>query len=351
MNLKQRTTRPVEKPTEAEQELSRSRADLLALLEETLALDAKGASIEARRAPFPMAHDARKTAQQLLEPFLGRTTALPSRAQFQKLAPWRLQLERAAYRCAAVASAVADERRRQLLVGQSGTHPRAVATFEPYWSLIHSIGHLTLFACGRGVRQWMAEMASTFPWVRWTPSFPLTRERTLWLSLCGARAAAAFGPDVVDSYLGALAAAIHPFKTFDALLGLTSIGLAHHSVLKQITQEVRRSLASLSSRKTDHTQLHELAFISALGVLENPRSTVVTDFEKSLGWDESPTVGLATVATFMTDPATCLSSGDFAGLLCVPVAVETEPADFYEICSSAIVTDAEITAHLRRVST
>jgi hypothetical protein len=61
----------------------------------------------------------------------------------------------------------------------------------------------------------------------WTPSFPLVRERSLWLFAIGARAAAEFGPDVLENYATMLDRQTHPAKALDSLTGVVAIGLRH----------------------------------------------------------------------------------------------------------------------------
>jgi hypothetical protein len=69
-------------------------------------------------------------------------------------------------------------------------------------------------------------MAKSFTWTNWTPTFPLVRERTVWLSAAAARSAIAFGAAVVDRYVDALVRATHITQLFDALFGLTAIALS-----------------------------------------------------------------------------------------------------------------------------
>jgi ferredoxin-NADP reductase len=87
---------------------------------------------------------------------------------------------------------------------------------EKYYALIHTVAHLTLLCSGSGATPWLSDMAKSFTWTNWTPTFPLVRERTVWLAAAAARSAIAFGAEVVDRYAGALvrhSALRHSFRT------------------------------------------------------------------------------------------------------------------------------------------
>ena len=73
-----------------------------------------------------------------------------------------------------------------------------------YWDHVHALSHMTLLATSAEPTAWLLDMAKSFEWHTWTPSFPLVRERMFRLALRGAWVAARFGPHLVDRYLRAI---------------------------------------------------------------------------------------------------------------------------------------------------
>lgn len=67
-----------------------------------------------------------------------------------------------------------------------------------YSAELSCTGQLALVASSNEARPWLADMANSFVWENWTPSFVLLRERTFWLAAIAARSAAAFGESVVE---------------------------------------------------------------------------------------------------------------------------------------------------------
>ena len=111
-------------------------------------------------------------------------------------------------------------------------------------------------------------MARSFEWTNWTPSFPLTRERTVWLAAAAAKSAAALGPDVIEPYLRALAEGRHAYKVFDTLFGLTSIALAHDRVLTPIAKAITAAQDASVGRITAGAEQAPWMFRSALALLQ-----------------------------------------------------------------------------------
>ena len=210
-----------------------------------------------------------------------------------------------------------DERRRWLL-----RSPRpSVSDLAAYWSLVHASARATVLACTPEARPWLVEMSRTFTWSRWTPTFNLNRDRTIWLTACGVHAAAAFGPDVVDPYLSILGAARHPFTSFDALAGLLAI--AESYALRRPRNPVRRRKdASLSSgtecplrgapRTMRFVQRSICSIVSAL-IFPNGLAS-------GLSWDLADPCW-ASRAALTEDSAGSLATTALAGLAIAPVVL------------------------------
>jgi hypothetical protein len=109
-----------------------------------------------------------------------------------------------AYRFCAQAIEELDSCRAVALRKTPGPISQKETVLENYYDLTHMTAHLTLLCSGLGARPWLAAMANSFTWTSWTPTFPLVRERTIWLAAAAARSAVAFGAGVVDRYLDAL---------------------------------------------------------------------------------------------------------------------------------------------------
>jgi hypothetical protein len=101
-------------------------------------------------------------------------------------------------------------------------------------------------------------MAKRIQWVSWTPTFPLLRERTLWLAACAARSAIAFGIDVVEKYLRVVSHATHPVRVFDALYGLSAIALEDADAARTVLAELRSLRDALKRRYLEHLPLIDL---------------------------------------------------------------------------------------------
>ena len=107
-------------------------------------------------------------------------------------------------------------------------------------------------------------MASQLSWTMWTPTFPLLRERTVWLAACAARSAVAFGEPVIGQYLATLSKAEHPMKAFDALFGLVAIALDRKALARSILSEIRSLKQTLDGRHVAHTYYFRMEYDDAM---------------------------------------------------------------------------------------
>jgi hypothetical protein len=185
---------------------------------------------------------ADERAWKLLSPIFN-AGASPTSNQIAKLLKWAPVLELLAYQCFTTASMLVDRVRRRLLTVPLSDTDREGMLVD-YWTTLHTMGHLLTIASSPAARPWLAEMASAFTWREWTPSFVLSRERTLWLMAAAAKSAVAFGEPVLDRYLSKLSSSDHPIKGFDALLGLVAIGLDRPDIASAVVAEIEAIGAS-----------------------------------------------------------------------------------------------------------
>ena len=185
---------------------------------------------------------ADERAWKLLSPIFD-AGASPTSNQIAKLLKWAPVLELLAYQCFTTASMLVDRVRRRLLTVPLSDTDREGMLVD-YWTTLHTMGHLLTIASSPAARPWLAEMASAFTWREWTPSFVLSRERTLWLMAAAAKSAVAFGEPVLDRYLSKLSSSDHPIKGFDALLGLVAIGLDRPDIASAVVAEIEAIGAS-----------------------------------------------------------------------------------------------------------
>ena len=265
---------------------------------------------------FTTAHDVQHRREVLAEPVLKEEGRLPRRDDILALASWRPLIERTAYLIASRACTVLDERRRRLLRSPKSSSSDIAA----YWSLAHAAAHATVIACSPDARPWLVEMSRTFTWSRWTPTFSLNRDRTVWLTACGAHAAAAFGPDVVDPYLSILGAARHPFTSFDALAGLVAIAESTPSAAREIRRGIKRMRAFHRGPNVPFAEHHEQAFRAALDLLDRPCSSFPNALADGLSWDLGDPCW-ASRAALTEDSAGPLATTALVGLAIAPIVL------------------------------
>jgi hypothetical protein len=169
----------------------------------------------------------------------------------------------------------------------------------------------------------------------WTPTFPLLRERTVWLAACAARSAVAFGEPAIGQYLATLSKAEHPMKAFDALFGLIAIALGRKVAAASILSEIRSLKQALGGRHVAHAEYFRMAHDDAIRVIsEAAYGEQADDAEmRNLDWRAQPRMGLATRAALCTDPASFSASGRFVGFSLLPILISAAPEEHY--CAKA----------------
>jgi hypothetical protein len=190
------------------------------------------------------------------------------------------------------------------------------------------MANLTLLAADTEARPWLADMADQFAWTRWTPTFPLLRERSVWLAACAARSAAAFGERVAGKYLAALEGARTPLKILDALFGLAAIGMSQTGAAPSILAELRVQRRAIGGRGLPHEDLAAMAYEDAISVLSGEAAAerrAVLEFA-GLKWRRQSPRGLATKQALRQDPARFIAGGRFVAFAILPGQRIRQPA-------------------------
>lgn len=250
----------------------------------------------------------------------------PTRPQFAVVEPWIPVLEGIIYRVGLQLAVVIDDLRGDLLSRRRD--PSYAADLRTYWDGVQTLSRLTLLACNTGARPWLTDMTPRFDWSRLSPSWLLVRERTVSLAQVAARAAAAFGPSAIEPYLGRLAGATSLVQSFDALLGLTAIGLSDEGQARMILVELTalRRRAGLGPG-FDPGSL--AAFGDAISVLRDPAAATLA-FDAA--WPErKPKTrrGPLERAHDHLDPLTSWTEGRWLGLAALPQVVSADLRALY----------------------
>jgi hypothetical protein len=257
--------------------------------------------------------------------------SLPMRSTFEAVFRWGPLIEAPGYRFVARASSTLDAWRGAAIRDAAGGAVAAESVIAFYSALSHSMAHLSLLTSEFGAGPWLADMALSFEWIRWTPSFPLVRERTVWLAAAAAKSAAAFGPGVVDRYLRAVADSRHAYKVFDALFGLAAIALAHEHVLTPIAKAIAAVQKTSTDRITAGAEQAPRMFRSVLGLLRRWADDHSADpvALRQLGWDSGASIGLATRQAFRLDPSEIDGRGEVLGFGVLPAIMNAPPGGHY----------------------
>ena len=309
----------------------RERLDGLATVDLALALASNPGLTEALERA--LSRTTLAPAFRLLDPVWDMKD-MPSSEQYAVLHRWSPLLEQLAYKSGTRLSILLDLLRpeiRRNLAGGENVGPQLYT----YWSALHVMANLIMLASDAQSRPWLNDMASQLSWTMWTPTFPLLRERTVWLAACAARSAVAFGEPVIGQYLATLSKAKHPMKAFDALFGLVAIALDRKALARSILSEIRSLKQTLDGRHVAHTYYFRMAYDDAMRTMLEAGAGQQTSLEmRELGWGFQSRVGLATRAALSTDPASFSASGRFVGFSILPVVVSAAPEEHY--CTTAI---------------
>ena len=260
---------------------------------------------------------------------------IPSREEYAALRRWSPLLEQLAYKSGTRLSILLDflrpEIRRNLAEGENAS-PQLLFL---YWSALHVMANLILLASEAKSRPWLNDIAGQLSWTIWTPSFPLLRERTVWLAACAGRSAVAFGEPAIGQYLATLSKAEHPMKAFDALFGLAAIALDRSDSAAAILSEIRSlKQAFVHGPDVSGANYFRMEYDDAMRTILEAGAGQHTSVEmRDLGWGLRSGAGLATRAALCADPASYSASGRFVGFSILPMVVSGAPEEHY--CATA----------------
>lgn len=279
---------------------------------------------------------ATSDARDMLLPFLV-SERFPTRSEFVAMSRWAPLIEKPAYRICAKVTTLLETWRAAALREPETTSPTE-STVARYYGLLHTVAYLTLLASASGAGPWLRDMAKSFTWVNWTPTFALVRERTVWLAAGAARSAAAFGAEVVPLYLRALAEARHPMKVFDALFGLVAIACAEDSAFEPVVEGIARIEQTMRSHRMPGQDYAHLAFQTAADSLHvrdrglEPPAHILA----RLGWNSNGRAGLATRAALTLDPTDLGTTGEMIGLAALPAILRSTAPHHFPVHSGSV---------------
>lgn len=260
-------------------------------------------------------------------------TVMPGRQVIDAILRWAPALEMTAYGAAASIMTLLDCDRPMLFADAPKGERTARSIRRRYWAKVNLMGRLTLLSTPAAARNWLAEMADSFDWTTWTPSWPLLRERSLWLVAIGGRAAASFGSTVVDPYFETMRRDRTPMKTFDALFGLTAVALGSPSERRAILIEMKNSLPSLRASGLLSEPMIELAAAQALDAMRDPE----TALQRSIA-----ALGRLGVCQGLFAPNIVRSDGaepdalvGHLAFVVLPYALSASPSDFFPVVTSS----------------
>jgi hypothetical protein len=272
--------------------------------------------------------EADERAWKLLSPIFDAGTS-PTANQISKLLKWAPVIEMLAYQCFATASMLVDGMRRRLLSAPLPDTDRDGMLVD-YWITLHTMGHLLTIASSPGARPILAEMASSFTWKEWTPSFVLSRERTLWLMAAAAKSAIAFGEPVLDRYLSKLSRSDHPVKSFDALLGLVAIGLDRPDIARTVVTEIE---AVGASRVEDRSRagFFGLMLNCAIETLREPQAAekYFDRLTRDAATSKLAHPKLLGLDALRLDSAEIIPEGGVLGLIALPSIIRSPLGEYY----------------------
>jgi hypothetical protein len=172
---------------------------------------------------------------------------------------------------------------------------------------------------------WLEEMEANLSLRDWTPSRWLIRERSGWLAAIGAKSAASFGPSAAGRYARRLEASRHPVDVLDALIGLTSIGLAHPGSIADIADFMTQFQARPPMPGLLVPGFAKAAVQQAAAMLRDP-DIAVSDAGRYFGsrGDSRSPLGIAGLLSL--DPTDADSALRILGLSLVPL-VTSQPRE------------------------
>jgi hypothetical protein len=268
-------------------------------------------------------------AEDMLRPVLS-DCGLPTRQHMEDIQVWAPIFERTAFSANCTLQLLLDCTRPDVV------HSLSVSTASPvqrilYWGRIRLMGRLSLL-CMTPDSDWLRGADKKYVWKTWTPSKPLLKERSVWMAVIAARAAAAFGQPAIAAYRGILQNAANPVDALDAVFGLAAIG---YSCIESREHAIE---AIVSSEKSANN-------IGWFGLTETARSQALAMLRRPDQWrdkakkrwpcaaEHAPSLSSRTI--MIADPFTASIDGSWEALLAIPIGLsESTPQLFPEHAES-----------------
>ncbi|MGF7000505.1 hypothetical protein [Paraburkholderia sp. GAS32] len=277
-------------------------------------------------------------AQELVDALIRRPEAL-DRETFERIYKWRHLFSASSYKWVTVASMMLDASRRGYKQAVLRQEMRQRYVLGEYQNLVRAMGTLISLACTGPDTAWLSEIAMSFEWHTWTPSFVLSRERSMLSTLQAGSAASQFGPEVIDRYLERIGEKAPPLMIYDAVLGLTAIATWHKTHVDEILERMSGALSECQTYGHDDTRVAEALKFSAELALRTPdvairlveawcsmRTQVAPG--RPLSEDEVRTLFIQCV-TYDDVDAAVVVDGCFPAILALPLFDPSRPERFY----------------------
>lgn len=277
-------------------------------------------------------------AQELVNTLIRRSETV-DRETFERIYKWRHLFSASSYKWVTVASMMLDASRRGYKQAVLKREMRQRYVLGEYQNLVRAMGALISLACTGPDTAWLSEMAMSFQWHAWTPSFVLSRERSMLSTVQAGSAASQFGPEVIDRYLERIGGKASPLMIYDAVLGLTAIATRHRTHVDEILERMNRALTARQAYGQDEIRVVEALKFSAELALRTPdvairqvqawcsMRTQVTP-GMPLSEDDVRTLFIQCVTQDDVDAAVVVD-GCFPAILALPLFDPSRPERFY----------------------
>jgi hypothetical protein len=262
-------------------------------------------------------------AEDLLMPVIS-DCGLPTRQHMEDIQSWAPIFERAAFSANCTLQLLLEATRPYVV------HSLCNCTASPvqrilYWGRTRLMGRLSLL-CMTPDSDWLRGTDKRYVWDTWTPSKPLLKERSVWMAVIAARAAAAFGRPAISAYQNILQNAANPVDALDAVFGLTAIGYSCTEFRERAMEAIMSSEKSASN--IGWFGLTQTARTQALAMLRRPdqwRDKAETRWPSAT--DLAPALSSRTI--MMADPFTATSDGSWEALLAIPIGLSASTPQLF----------------------
>lgn len=217
--------------------------------------------------------NANRDASQLVTELLTNPSGL-SRERFLEAMRWRDLYAVSAYKWMTMASMLLEISRSKMknTVVKRNIKQRYVAL--EYDSFVQAMGVMGSLACAGPDNSWLSDVSSILIGKTWTPSYVLTRERTMLATSQGSFMASAFGLEAIPIYFRRLEKSDLPFAIFDAVLGLVSVANRYAESKDVVLEGITNYLDEQASRSPILTPVARALAASATLTLRSPEQAM-----------------------------------------------------------------------------